>query len=96
MGKQANGHTLDVETTCCPRSLSRLCNSHRNSTSLSIYLSPTPLTDKGGDLTSLIEMGNSSSLATRLYLEYVRGKKKESQWFRTIMEKPPMKLAFLY
>ena len=33
IGKQANGHTPDVVTTCCPGSLSRLCNKYGNSTS---------------------------------------------------------------
>lgn len=32
----------------------------------------------------------------RHYLEYVTGKKKSCQFFRTIMEKLPMELAFLY
>lgn len=33
IGKQANGHTPDVGTTCCSGTLSRLCNKYGNSTS---------------------------------------------------------------
>lgn len=47
----------------CSSSLIIWQHKHRKSTSLSMHLSPGPLTDKRGDLTLLIWMGNYSTWA---------------------------------